>query len=311
MEMKKYLMLTILICLLVTCFHANSTAARPLEHTSKAQLYQKSCVDGGQKITLHSRELDSFIKQQNGFISFYYEDLTTNEVITHSGQIGLRAASTIKLPLVLYVYQLAAEKKLDLSMNLTYKKYHYYGGSGTIQNDPIGSTYTIRELVKKSIIYSDNIAFIMLKEMVGQQNFIQYLKNSGGTFAYPYGQNITSAKDLTCYMKNLYTFSASEKLGRELLFLLENTIFNVSVSDGIKDKAVAHKVGMIPKDNIYNDIALVNDENPYILAVMTQGIPSQSEKLIATFAAKIEKIHQEKYARRSVIYAHVKEPLIY
>ena len=50
------------------------------------------------------------------------------------------------------------------------------------------------------IIYRDNIAFNMLKERVGQVNFVIYLTSLGAAYAYPGGRNTTSADDLSLYV---------------------------------------------------------------------------------------------------------------
>ena len=118
-------------------------------------------------------------------LALYYQNLVTGQSYSYQSTNVFSAASTIKLPLVLYVYELAAQNKINLHEKLTYKSHHYYGGSGVIQNEQIGSQYTIKELVEKSVVYSDNIAFTMLREKVGQANFIQYANSIGGTVVYP------------------------------------------------------------------------------------------------------------------------------
>ncbi|WHY66373.1 serine hydrolase [Neobacillus sp. SuZ13] len=242
-----------------------------------------------------SVELNKYIKKSGGLVMLQYQDLVTGETFQIKGKTSSRAASTIKLPLALYIMEQAAKGKINLNQKLKYKSYHYYGGSGVIQKDKVGTSYTIRDLVKKVMIYSDNIAFIMLKERVGQQNFIKYMKSVGGKYAYPNGQNLTSAKDLTIYAKRLYLFSNKSPLGKELVGYLKKTVYNTTIPRGIKGTAVAHKVGMIPMDRIYNDAAIVYDKNPYVLAIMTRGISyEKSQKVIAGLAAIVNKHHKAK-----------------
>ncbi|MFB5195068.1 serine hydrolase [Neobacillus sp. KR4-4] len=242
-----------------------------------------------------SVELNKYIKKSGGVVMLQYQDLVTGESFQIKGKTSTRAASTIKLPLALYIMEQAAKGKINLNQKLKYKSYHYYGGSGVIQKDKVGTYYTIRDLVKKAMIYSDNIAFIMLKERVGQQNFIKYMKSVGGKYAYPDGRNLTSAKDLTIYAKRLYQFSNRSPLGKELVGYLKKTVYNTTISRGIKGTPVAHKVGMIPMDRIYNDAAIVYDKNPYVLAIMTRGISyEKSQKVIAGVAAIVNKYHKAK-----------------
>ena len=242
-----------------------------------------------------SSELNKYIKKAGGRVTLQYQDLVTGETFQIKGKTANRAASTIKLPLALYIMEQADKGKINLNQKLKYKSYHYYGGSGVIQKDKVGTSYTIRDLVKKAMIYSDNIAFIMLKERVGQQTFIKYMKSVGGQYAYPNGQNLTSAKDLTIYAKRLYQFSNKSPLGKELVGYLKKTVYNTTIPRGIKGTAVAHKVGMIPEDRIYNDAAIVFDKNPYVLAITTKGISyKKSQKVIAGLASIVNKNHKAK-----------------
>lgn len=226
-------------------------------------------------------------------LALFYQNLVTGQSYSYQSTNVFSAASTIKLPLVLYVYELASQNKINLHEKLTYKSHHYYGGSGVIQNDPIGTQYTIKELVEKSVVYSDNIAFSMLREKVGQANFIQYANSIGGTVVYPNGRNQTTAKDLSTYLGRLWDFSKKDpELGQELIHLFKNTVYQETVAKSVNPVDVAHKVGYIPMNLIYNDAAIVFDDQPYILVVMTQGIPvGQDVHFISNLAEVVQKEH--------------------
>ena len=226
-------------------------------------------------------------------LALYYQNLVTGQSYSYQSTNVFSAASTIKLPLVLYVYELASQNKINLHEKLTYKSHHYYEGSGVIQNDQIGTQYTIKELVEKSVVYSDNIAFTMLREKVGQANFIQYANSIGGTVVYPSGRNQTTAKDLSTYLGRLWDFSKKNpELGQELINLLKNTVYQETVAKSVNPEEVAHKVGYIPMNLVYNDAAIVYDDQPYILVVMTQGIPvGQDVHFISNLAEVVQKEH--------------------
>lgn len=242
-----------------------------------------------------SKELKNYIKKSGGTVTLQYKDLTTREVFQINGKTSGRAASTIKLPLVLYIMEQASKGKINLNKKLKYKSYHYYGGSGIIQKKKVGTYFTIRQLVSYAMRYSDNIAFIMLKEYVGPNTFIKYMKSLGGQYAYPNGQNLTSANDLTTYASKLYQFSKESKYGQEVVGYLKKTVYNTTIPRGIKDVPIAHKVGMIPASLIYNDVAIVYDKRPFVLAIMTRGISyEKSQKVIADLAAIVYKYHKAK-----------------
>lgn len=87
-----------------------------------------------------SSELNKYIKKSGGRVTLKYQDLVTGETFQIKGKTSSRAASTIKLPLALYIMEQADKGKINLNQKLKYKSYHYYGGSGVIQKDKVGTS---------------------------------------------------------------------------------------------------------------------------------------------------------------------------
>ncbi|NDI33265.1 serine hydrolase [Chengkuizengella sediminis] len=228
-----------------------------------------------------------------GNIAFYYENLVTGTSMSYQKEKVYAGASTIKLPLAVYIYQEAANGNLNLDQKLTYSIYHYYEGSGVIQFQPFGTQYTIRELVKKMVVHSDNVAYIMLTEKMGRANFISFLKEIGGKNVFPNGYNRLSAEDLATYAKSLNEFiDEHELLGQELLDVFVYTDYNDTIPAGVSELNVAHKVGYLPLELVYHDVGIVYDEQPYILVIMTKGIPYEKVRgVIAQTTKKIHNIH--------------------
>lgn len=242
-----------------------------------------------------SSELNNYIKKQNGTITVDYRDITTKEAFQIKPHKRLPSASTIKLPMALYIMELADQKKIDLDQKMIYKSYHRYGGSGLIQHTPIGSIYTIRDLVKKAISYSDNIAFIMLREKVGEKNLFKYTKKIGASETNSVGYNGTSAHDLSLFAERVYNLSQTSPNARELLTYLKQNVFNDTINLGVKGTEAANKSGWIPQAKASNDVAIVFDKNPFVLAVMTNGFPyEKSKQVIRDIAAIINKHHKNK-----------------
>ncbi|WP_157827541.1 serine hydrolase [Niallia nealsonii] len=238
---------------------------------------------------INEKSIKSYIQKHKGIVGVYYENTTNNDSFQYQATKVTRAASTIKLPLVTYVMEQASKGKVDLNKKLTYHSYEYNEGSGIIQYDKVGTKYTIRTLVKYAVVYSDNIAFVMLRNYVGKSNFIAYCKSLGGKHLYENGVNVTTAKDMEAYMKYFQKFSQSHNLGKELEGYLTKTIYNDYIPKGIpKNVTIAHKVGMIPESNIYNDVAIVKDKHPYILVILTKD-----KKGPTIISGLSEIIHQE------------------
>ncbi|PLT31757.1 serine hydrolase [Peribacillus deserti] len=257
-----------------------------------------------------TKDIQKYLGKNSPLVTLKYTNLVSGDKVVMSSSKTSRAASTIKLPLALYVIELADKKKLNLSEKLTYKSYHYNGGSGVIQYSKTGTRYTIKDLLQKAMVHSDNIAFVMLREKVGKQNFINYMKSIGGKYAYPKGENITSADDLAIYTTRLYKLAETSSLAGEVVEWLKKTDYNTTIPKGIPKVPVAHKVGMIPNLNIYNDTGVVYHSVPYTLSIMTKQFSyEKSQKVIADISAIVHKYHTK--SNSSTIFTAAKDITLY
>ncbi|PWI21163.1 hypothetical protein DF281_13640 [Kurthia zopfii] len=238
-------------------------------------------------------DLDHYLEKVGGEVSITYENMISQEKYTYRPDATYFAASTVKLPLALYIMELADAQEIDLNQKLTYQNHHYVGGSGVIQNDSFGTQFTIKELLSKSMKYSDNIAFAMLVERVGQHNFSEYMNNLGArnnaTEAYSY----TSTNDLNIFAKKLYSYSFRSDHGQLLDDYLQNTVYNDALPQRLGELQVAHKVGMMPIDQVSHDYGVVYAKSPYTLSVMTYGFDyAYSNEVIADITEIIHKNHE-------------------
>ncbi|NLW06907.1 MAG: serine hydrolase [Clostridia bacterium] len=210
-----------------------------------------------------------------GRIGIYFRDLAEGNSLGINEQEPIGAASTIKAPIVLYLFQLVADGAISLEEEVAYQAAtDHQSGAGAIQFFTAdGTPYSLGTLANLAITLSDNIAWNMLERRLGIENIANYLWSIGGTTVYPEGQNISTAQDMGTYMQAILNFrDAHPELGERLLDYMSHTIWD---QDGIPNRIpnevpVAHKVGSLRQ--IANDVGIVFMQNrPYILAVMTDG----------------------------------------
>ncbi len=213
-------------------------------------------------------EIEKYFSSSHEKVSFSYEDLYTGLHISYNENQTYFAASAIKAPVILYVYKLYTDGELDLKTVLTYQKQHYVGGSGYIQFQPVGSTYTIKELTRRAIVDSDNIAYTMLSYYVSNKGVKDYWKNLGAN--YFWSGNIwgsITSYDGSIYMKQLYKFiNENPQVKEELLNYHFNSVARLIFLDN-KDIKIAHKSGW--NSAAIHDTAIVFDKQPYVLAIMS------------------------------------------
>ena len=156
------LSLLALIILSMVPVTAHSSSEGIAANSTKNNLSKQNTKNALPDYTKLKAQLDSYIKTRPGEVSVYVKDLETGKTLNIESDKVYVAASTIKLPLILYVYELAAQGQIDLNKKLTYTPEYYAQGTGILQGNPVGGQYTIRELSRLSIEYSDNVAWKML-----------------------------------------------------------------------------------------------------------------------------------------------------
>ena len=109
--------------------------------------------------------LASVCKAYRGTVSVYYKDLETGYTLTYDAGRNFQAASVIKAPYVKWLLT----AKVDGSEKLTLQEKK--GGSSHIDESPIGTQFTVDELMQYAIRYSDNSAYNLLNARFGFKEF--------------------------------------------------------------------------------------------------------------------------------------------
>ena len=231
----------------------------------------------------------------------YFKDLISGAAFGINEWEVFPAASTIKVPLVLYLNELVAAGRLDWQDKVVYaSELDWQGGAGALQffaQD--GYKYSLRVLANLTITISDNIATRMLLRFLGKENFKQYLRSMGASVVYPGGRNESTPRDMALYLEAVLNFAKRHpEDGRRLLDDMANPIWHVGLPGKLPDHiTVAHKEGDLP--GVAADIGIVYGSRPYLLVVMSDGVPNDEIGFanIATLS-KIAYDFQERLAER-------------
>ncbi|KAB2954128.1 serine hydrolase [Heliorestis acidaminivorans] len=232
--------------------------------------------------TINYNQLEEKIKSQlyrfGGTYGLYVEDLTTGNKLEINADKSFPAASVIKVPLVLFLYSLALDDRVDLDEKIVFEEKDREAGTGILKTQAVGSSYTLRQLAQYTIEYSDNSATNMIMRRVGRENFYFFLRLMGAEII-PLGPgkgNIMCARDAGLYLKGVMVLrELHPEYGQEILQHLLNSKFEDRIPAGVPQGVqVANKIGT--QVNVINDAAIVLLEGrPYILAVLTSHIHEQ------------------------------------
>jgi beta-lactamase class A len=103
----------------------------------------------------------------NATWGIYVKSLETGEQITVDADRQMETMSTIKIPLMIEVFEQIKAGKFKLTDKYTFAEKDSQPGTGTIQRLDPGAVMTVKDLITMMIIVSDNTATEVLYRMVG------------------------------------------------------------------------------------------------------------------------------------------------
>jgi beta-lactamase class A len=207
-------------------------------------------------------------------------DLDTGNYVDIAGGQAIAAASTIKVPILVAFLQEVDAGNIALNQGLIMAEDQVAGGSGTMQNDPVGSRYTALEVASQMIVTSDNTATNMMIDALGGMDVLNQRFQDWGLEATVLrnplpdldGSNTTSTRDLTLLMALIDQGGLLTARSRDrMLGIMQRTVNRSLIPFGISDDSLlANKTGDI--ESVLGDVALVDVPNGkrYVISTLVQ-----------------------------------------
>jgi len=229
-------------------------------------------------------------------VSIYFEYLPTGSNISINKDAEFYPASLLKVPITMTVAKKIERGEWKWTNELALLPSDKNKGFGSLYKEPSNSTYTIDELVRRSLSDSDNTAnFILVRNL--EISEIEDVNSHIGFSGIITASGNLSAKRYSVIFRSLYNASyLSEENSQKLLSYLSQSPFKEYIESGLPSGTpFAHKIGTEEEKGIYLDSGIVYAPNkPYTLTIMIQ-----SEK---------EQLAQEKMKDISEkVYNYVKE----
>ena len=222
--------------------------------------------------------------------------LVVYDPTTHQ-QAGLQAnkvfyaASLAKLPIILWTLQQVRQGQVTWESTFPYTDKAnaiagamVTGGTGSLQFEAYpGKTYSVRDLMDRTIRESDNQAANLLSYYLGESQADAYYR-----FRRQFDQKAEKFfhKSMTAQVAMRYMLALSKE--KELADPFQHSLW-AKDKIGCLPYPVWHKIGVNGQYN--HDAAYVQADRPYILVVMTEG---WSDERIAQLAQAIDHVLQEK-----------------
>ena len=224
-----------------------------------------------------------------GHLSAEAIDLQTGAIASIDAARPYPAASLFKLPILLEVLAEEDAGQLDPNRQVTIQPDDWTDGSGVLQAR-IGDHLSVAELTRLMIQQSDNIAALVLLDVVGvpatnamaERLGLQQTHVVDHRAGEP-GDHMTSADDMAQLLRQLATGEAvNQRVSEQALGLLELKQSVTWLSDDLPFWVkVAHKWGDLPNDR--HDAGIIyTPRGSFVLAVLTEN--SSPEEAAAAIA---------------------------
>jgi beta-lactamase class A len=228
-------------------------------------------------------------------IGVYFEVLNTGANISLNKDVRFWPASLIKMPTALAVMKKIERGEWKLDNELVLFQEDRDERFGTLYRKPTGTRFTIEELLKELLIYSDDTAHRILFRNLAAED-IEELQNALGLDEL-YNENYDiTAKEYSRIFRALYTSSfLKREYSQKILEWLSQTPFDEFLASAVpKDVVFPHKIGEHDKGKTYLDSGIVYVPNrPYLLTVMVKiGEGGDREKAKEIFKQISQKAYE-------------------
>ncbi len=217
-------------------------------------------------------DFDAITNNLSGTYGLYVVDLNTGDSFGSRENETFQAASLIKLPTIAAYYNQVEKGTIKPTDKYVLKDSDKVGGSGSIQYEKAGKTYTYQQLVDLMGKQSDNTAFSLMTKKIGEDKINTYALELGMTKT-SIANNDSSPYDIGLFFQKLWNGKLMTDEHKEMvLSSLTDTIYEDFLPAGIpKGTRVAHKYGR--EVHVLNDAGIVYADNkPFIVVIMTKGV---------------------------------------
>jgi beta-lactamase class A len=236
------------------------------------------------------RQIQDLDTRTQGVLGLAATDLTTRRTFSYHGETVFPQASSIKIPILIRVYEDVEQGKFRLDDRVTLTEKDLVGGSGDLQKElkkgPL--TLTVKEIAKAMIESSDNTATNYLIRRVGKDTVNRWLDQHGfpetrlqrimmdSAAAEADRENISTPREMAGIADLLYRgLAVNPSASKDMLDVMRlvKAHFRKALPAGTD---IASKPGGIPGVACETGIVFL-PHRPFVLSVMTTFAEDKSE----------------------------------
>jgi beta-lactamase class A len=223
--------------------------------------------------------IETFILTQTGHFAVYFEDLHSHSWFGINEKERFKPASLLKTTTVASILNLLEGKELSLDTEVELTEDDINDRFGELYKEK-GSKITIKELIERALINSDNTAVKTLHQFISDDKWIETRLAMGLPLVSIEESTEGTALSPKEFSRVFHSLYYSGYLSREssnwMLSLLSQTEFNEGIPAGVPSNVkVSHKIGVWLEQGEVHDCGIVYAKRPYILCIMSSGVNEQ------------------------------------
>lgn len=242
-----------------------------------------------EKLSMLSLEVKLLTSNFPGDFAIAVHDLTSSHAWQYNSR-PMRSASLIKLFIMAEAFDQFRTGNLDPESHLTFAESDRIGGAGLLQKLPVGSSFSVLELVELMITESDNIATNLLIDRLGTEKInyrIQSLACHDSTLrrkmmdfaaAVAGQENLTSVNDMVTILTALHHGCCVDPVSdRQMCHILERQTDRCKIPLLLPTPVICrHKTGELP--GAEHDAGVILSPNcAYVVAIMSDNLADSAE----------------------------------
>lgn len=233
-------------------------------------------------------------------VSVYFHELTMNPEVAIEENFRFSPASLMKVPIMMAYLRLAQDDPAVLSRRLTFSGSTDYTATQGIKPPETlkpGTAYTVEDLLRRMIAYSDNNALILLYGNIDVRNIATLMQILGVEYFPSADGGRISLKSYARFYFSLYEANyLNRAMSNRALAYLEQETFDAGLASGIpRGTRIAAKFGEWAGGR-HSEIRQLSEVgivyypgHPYLIGVAVEG------RDIASLSSLIQDISREVY----------------
>ncbi|MCR4264337.1 MAG: class A beta-lactamase-related serine hydrolase [Candidatus Roizmanbacteria bacterium] len=244
----------------------------PLVDMARSFLAQEHFLSTIKPARKEMKQIVSDYEKKGNRIGVYFEFLNTGANVSINQDERFWPASLSKMPTVFAVMKKVEEGEWKLTNELVLFSEDQDGRFGELYKKTPGTRFTIEELLKETLINSDNTAHSILVRNLSSEDYTDIFEALGMEELFDQNYDIT-AKEYSRIFRSLYTASyLNRENSQKILKWLSETKFNEFLGAGVPPEVLfSHKIGEEFEQVVFLDSGIIYIPNrPVLITVMVE-----------------------------------------